>query len=111
MPRLPASISKMEIRDWPVRILSGNESLLARIYLKMECDPDEGKISFRLISSHAIDHARLRLGPLPTKAGTLEVIQNGREITPTRVSSGDADWTWILLEGKPERDYDITLRY
>ena len=46
-----------------------------------------------------------------SQQGTAEVIQNGREITPTRVSSGDADWTWILLEGKPERDYDITLRY
>jgi hypothetical protein len=111
MPRLPASIRKMEIGDWPVRILSGNESVLAHIDLQMESDPDAGKISFRLSSSHDIDHARLRLGPIPSDADTLKVLQNGREITFARMSSGDADWAWIRLEGRPGRKYDFTLLY
>ncbi len=111
MPRLPASIKQMEIEGWPVRTMSQDESTLTEINLEMRCDPDTGQISFRLASSHPIDRARLRLGPFPSGAGSLKVMQNGREVPFTPIVSGDSGWVWIRFGGEPVKVYEFTLDY
>jgi hypothetical protein len=111
MPRVPALINRMEIKGWPVRTMSRGESTLTEINLLMSDDPDARQISFFLSTLHPIDRARLRLGPFPPGAGSLKVMQNGREIPFTPIQSGDSGWAWIEFGGAKAKAYEFTLSY
>ena len=109
MPRITKDIHEMDITDWPVRIQSQDNSVLAELSMQMKVDPDGGEINCQLSSSHPIDHARIRLGPFPAGSASLKVLQNEKEVPFTRINSGDSGWVWISFGGMSTEEYDFRI--
>ncbi|MEN8255087.1 MAG: hypothetical protein ABFR33_06410 [Verrucomicrobiota bacterium] len=94
MPRIPASWSGMDVKEWPVRTMSGGESKTVKLSFKSE-RPDPSKLNYTIVFSDCVDRVRLRVGPFDSKFTRLEVA--GQESVDL-FESGDSKWAWIELD-------------
>jgi len=96
MPRLPADLPEMEIKDLPVRTMSNGKSELVKISIKME--KKKAAINFNFLSDKSVDKIKLRLGPFPLSSKYVKVKLNKKTIPSKLEKSGDSKWVWITAE-------------
>jgi len=96
MPRLPADMPEMEIKDLPVRTMSNGKSELVNISLKMEKKKNAIELNFS--NAKPIDKVRLRLGPFSLSTKSVKIKLNNKKIPAKLEKSGDSKWVWITIE-------------
>ena len=94
MPRPLPSWSAVRIEDYPARVASGGDSVLASISYDWERQPTGG-IAMAVRASHPIDRLSVRLGPFPPGTGALVATVDGVAHAHEPVLSGDSLWAWV----------------
>ncbi len=111
MPRLTSQIDQVKVDSWPTRFRSKGNTVLEEIVMSMEIDRNKHKIFFFLASGQTVDHARIRLGPIPAGSSDVQVWKNGKETAFEQIASGDSDWIWVPAVEGLSRKTDIKVTF
>ncbi len=96
MPRLPADLLEMEIKELPVRTMSNGKSETVNISIEME--KKKNMIEFNFSNDKPVDKVKLRLGPFSLLSESVEVKLNNKKIHGKLEESGDSKWVWVTAE-------------
>ncbi len=111
MPRLTSQIDQVKVDSWPTRFKSKGNTVLEELDMTMEIDRNRHKILFSLVSGQTVDHARIRLGPIPAGSSDVQVWKNGKETAFEQIASGDSDWIWVPAVEGLSRKTDIKVTF
>jgi hypothetical protein len=107
MPRMPRDWRGIEVKDWPVRTLSGGVSTMVHLDYKLTRGKDEG-LEISINTDRPVDALAVRLGPFPANVQSVRVERNGTTETMTTIQYGDSRWVWV--EGKKDSGGNQTMK-
>ncbi|MEN8229869.1 MAG: hypothetical protein ABFS38_17035 [Bacteroidota bacterium] len=110
MPRLPLDWKNMKIDEWPVRVISGGESVLEKMSMKLSSDYDKGNQKVTLTFEKPVDQGDYRLGPFPAGAESIKVTRNGKKVKASLFRSGTESWAWIDISGERQIVIEATVK-
>ncbi|MEN8204138.1 MAG: hypothetical protein ABFS28_16185, partial [Bacteroidota bacterium] len=100
MPRILKDWKGLEVEEWPVRIISGGESVLGKMSMRLSTDYDKGEQKLTLTFEKPVDQGAYRLGPFPAGTKSIKVTRNGKKVKASLFQSGTESWAWIDISGE-----------